>query len=1109
MSQQIDQSLDLFDINRNFSNKETIILDYSNENSKSPRNTKSFLISNKSINKIDKEKKANILENDASKDLLSLTKKSILKKKDDEINTGIKRLSIEETNKNSDNINIGHRELSKELEDIKQENKFLKNKLEELTQKQKNKNNMNDNILKKKCNTNFLKNIKINNFSKKNNNQKKVIKKNNSRTKNNNNTQIRSLLFFKKKSTTPNITKINNHSKNMLNIKRIKTVVENKLPSFKTNFKNRIYTLNSLSKLNKEKNSYNSKIFSHKKNGKTEYEKFLELKDKIIINNNNKKNNKSITKDILYDNIFSRIDYEINEKNTIIGKINNRIFERDKILDNRISLLIRDKNKINEKLYLLQKEKEEFRMKKNNEIKNYINNLNNNQRLINELNNEKERLNKSRKEIELINQKLKNIILQERKKRHEYKYLYEMHQHDLEKNLNRRNNSYKNKSGFMKLKYDIIYKENQEMKKQISSLKEKLENKENGKIISEENKSNNNLLKKVSFEENKNMKKNESYKIFIYHDNEEVNGGKMNKNDIIKKKSEDIKNSSNSFTLDIQEEEDINVNKEQKDINKSKEQKDSNDIKKSKDIFHSSKNNDIIKINKEEMIFFNKQIELISENRINQNKMQEIQSELLEKNKKIEELEQKMEEVAKNYKTEEEKLKNEKENLNKLLKEEKEKFNKLREKSTEQEKIQIKYKEKYENYKNKVKNYKEQMNKRNYLTTIYPEVQGLSKSDTKVLIRLREEILILREKLEEEKTKNEVLKLLAENEKAKNDNFHTKFQTAKKLNGELISKLKERDISISKNIINESKQIKQQFAEKDKKIEELKLEIKKLYNEIDIYKKEANKNVNKEKDYIKENTILKDSLNKKDILIKESNDKLDNLNNKYINAKNQNKRLTLQLKELNLRNLKILGDKKRIPKHERDSVGHINSTTIGMNIQKLGLKSPDPRSEDSEKFNYSNISNNSHKLASQLSMLDPRSTNDLYYLKNHKMKFYDENKLSTLTKYKNNTTKTINEINEDNISISENSSISNEDVLNEAKNKKEKITQNILKEKNRTSNSSSFSEDNKKILKEIKDKENLNDVDKNHEKTVSSLKDDKSTKMDLEKNTNIPSNSET
>ena len=81
MSQQIDQSLDLFDINRNFSNKETIILDYSNENSKSPRNTKSFLISNKSINKIDKEKKANILENDASKDLLSLTKKRKKKKK--------------------------------------------------------------------------------------------------------------------------------------------------------------------------------------------------------------------------------------------------------------------------------------------------------------------------------------------------------------------------------------------------------------------------------------------------------------------------------------------------------------------------------------------------------------------------------------------------------------------------------------------------------------------------------------------------------------------------------------------------------------------------------------------------------------------------------------------------------------------------------------------------------------------------------------------------------------------------------------------------------------------------------------------------------------------
>lgn len=48
------------------------------------------------------------------------------------------------------------------------------------------------------------------------------------------------------------------------------------------------------------------------------------------------------------------------------------------------------------------------------EIKKYINELNNNQKIIKELNTEKDKLLKSKNDIELLNNKLKNIILEEK-----------------------------------------------------------------------------------------------------------------------------------------------------------------------------------------------------------------------------------------------------------------------------------------------------------------------------------------------------------------------------------------------------------------------------------------------------------------------------------------------------------------------------------------------------------------------------------------------------------------------------------------------------------------------------------------------------------------------
>ena len=81
--------------------------------------------------------------------------------------------------------------------------------------------------------------------------------------------------------------------------------------------------------------------------------------------------------------------------------------------------------------------------------------------------------------------------------------------------------------------------------------------------------------------------------------------------------------------------------------------------------------------------------------------------------------------------------------------------------------------------------------------------------------------------------------------------------------------------------------------------------------------------------------------------------------------------------------------------------------------------------------------------------------------------------------------------------------------------KDEKANNNSSKEnQNKDDESSSISEDNPDIYKEVErimnNNQMPNETDKNnHEKTNSSFKDDKSTKMEIDKNTNMQSYSET
>ncbi len=120
---------------------------------------------------------------------------------------------------------------------------------------------------------------------------------------------------------------------------------------------------------------------------------------------------------------------------------------------------------------MLNKEREEYKIKKEMEIKKYINELNNNQKIIKELNTEKDKLLKSKNDIELLNNKLKNIILEEKNKRQEYERMYKIHNMEI-KEKEKNDYGYKNKESIMKLKYDIMLKENKEMKNQLILLKE-------------------------------------------------------------------------------------------------------------------------------------------------------------------------------------------------------------------------------------------------------------------------------------------------------------------------------------------------------------------------------------------------------------------------------------------------------------------------------------------------------------------------------------------------------------------------------------------------------------------------------------------------------------
>ena len=995
----------------------------------------------------------------------------------------------------------------------------------------------------------------------------------------------------------------NNKNKNsiILNIKRVKSSWRNKIPlltSFFEESEKNIHAINSRKKHNyfhrlNEVISGNNKVQNfikipkhnlilncnnnNKKVKKTEYEeKFLGIKNrfsikkkKMIKNSESYNDAKKIleTKNVLYmlNNSFE-ISNELNEKNNIIKKLNNNLLEHNKITEKRISLLIKDKRIINERLLMLQREKEEYKMKKDNEIKKYIYDINSNKKLIKELNYEKEKLLKSKRETEQLNQKLKSIILEEKNKRYEYEYMLMIHKLNIDNknitinknnlnikniyNINKENEGIiiKNEENLMKLKYDIMIKKNKEMKNQLISLQKKLEvnqknevdeqkKKEENKDIKEiKNKKNSFIEEKIFndininnikiqsntnqndiIKENSNSNINinlDNSKIFLYQDNEESNGANLN----INKDKESLKNISHSSKNSIEGiKECIKIENNKENVNKQnnhiiKKIINNNNSGENLRKFNNIKKVEMININTEEIKLFNKHINYIEENRQNQIKIFEMEKEISENDSKISDLEKKILQCIKakeDFSENINKVQKEKEDLNKDLMSQTQNNEKIKEFADNEEKKYIKYKAKFEEYQKKANKLMEQMNKRNILIDSFILRGGSSVSNkSKTLDKLKEDIFQLKDALDEEKNKNDILKIVAENEREINDNIIAKFQTAKKLNNQLINKLKERDINISKGIKNENNLFKKQIAEKDKKIDELKNEIKKLNNDINSFKKEIQKKINKEKDYIKEKNILKENLNKEDIIIKESNTKINDMNLKYNEEKNKNLKLSEEIEELNLINQKLIEEeKKKIPKRGKEKNNNLISK---MTSTSLNLKNKKDKSNkyidlnDEEK----NINNNKNKNDSLF-----KSTNKLikYDRKlNNKTKEYfggnqNKKKLSTTisktTKEANKRKEIkvvdeINEMSEDYIIVSN----SNSDKSILEYNKINTINSIKINESYKSSiDSNSISDDNQKKSEKINSNNHKHLYDKIIEKAYSSFKDDKSTKIELEK----------
>jgi hypothetical protein len=267
----------------------------------------------------------------------------------------------------------------------------------------------------------------------------------------------------------------------------------------------------------------------------------------------------------------------------------------------------------------------------------------------------------------------------------------------------------------------------------------------------------------------------------------------------------------------------------------------------------------------------------------------------------------------------------------------------------------------------------------------------------------------LKQQLEEERSKDEVLKLLAENEKEKIENYKNKYNQTKKLNATLLNKLKEREIHLNKDIINENEFLKKQINDNKSKTNELKSLIQKLNNEIEIFKKKVETIDNEEKIIKHENSILKNNLNLKEDIIKENNNKINEINIKYAEEKSKNNRLSLEIKELFYENKRLIGSQTIMPKSNKNVSNTNTYKTHTQNMKKAKksslfgtvLNSNKTKKKEYKSLNIRKVETMKKRNTNLLSIEDKKSYNKSDNESNNAHRLKIKNKLKSSDKVLN------------------------------------------------------------------------------------------------------------
>ena len=159
---------------------------------------------------------------------------------------------------------------------------------------------------------------------------------------------------------------------------------------------------------------------------------------------------------------------------------------------------------------------------------------------------------------------------------------------------------------------------------------------------------------------------------------------------------------------------------------------------------------------------------------------------------------------------------------------------------------------------------------------------------------------------------------------------------------------------------------------------------------------------------------------------------------KYEEEKNRNKNLTIEIKELNLKYKRIIEEKNKYQKNDGNLIKNDIKNRSNNNSLEMNIKGKD---------------NNFEKI-------EPKSSTELIKIDKYKNNFSDLEEEKSTKKF---SSKIINEMNEDYISISDSLSNENEIINNKTKEIIEKVNDN---EKN-NNESETISEDNPDLLKEV------------------------------------------